>query len=238
MTANEKIAALQKACENTNFAYDTEYPLSQYPWAFKEVESTEELLMHLNEDYAIRNGFLYRNLAMVQQINGGDEWLTLRLDEKTKEYTPIESISFSLMQSKYPKEKMTAYLHQLADPDYTQWETTLITKNQCHTQPMLDYQDTLLVLKPSSLAPEYQSPQYQLFYATSGFGCNPTAMGQAVYGYFVADKEATRMSRSDFIGVLKEEHTPTWAKETLAHWEIEQEIMENQQEPTDITQGQ
>ena len=119
MTIKEKITALKQACENTNLAYDTEHPLSQYPWAFKGVESTEELLMHLNEDYSIRNGFLCHNLAMVQQINGGNEWLTLRLDENAKEYTPIESISFARMQSKYPvvKSKSPRYpQHQMKLP--------------------------------------------------------------------------------------------------------------------------
>lgn len=158
MTTKEKMKALQLACENTNLAYDTQYPLFQYPWAFKEVSSPEELLSHLAEDYAIRNGFLYENLAMVQQINGGDEWLTLRLDKDTKEYTPIESVSFSLMQRKYPKEKMTVYLHQLADPEYPQWKDASIAPDQCHTQSLLDYQDKLLVLKKSALAPEYQFP--------------------------------------------------------------------------------
>lgn len=62
-------------------------------------------------------------------------------------------------------------------------------------------------------------------------------MGQAVYGYFLADKEQTRMHRSDFIGVLKEEHIPLWAEETLTDWKKEWEIETSPQQSNDITQA-
>jgi len=36
-----------------------------------------------------------------------------------------------------------------------------------------------------------------------------------VFGYFLKDGEETQYNRSDFVGVLKDEHLPDWAKEKL-----------------------
>ena len=51
--------------------------------------------------------------------------------------------------------------------------------------------------------------------ATGGFGCVPTAAGRAVYATCLGDGEQTRWNRSDFIGILREEHLPDWARESL-----------------------
>lgn len=51
--------------------------------------------------------------------------------------------------------------------------------------------------------------------ATGGFGCGPSAAGRAVYATCLGDGEQTRWDRSDFIGILKEEHLPDWARERL-----------------------
>lgn len=66
------------------------------------------------------------------------------------------------------------------------------------------YENRLLVLKPSVLTEAYRDMKYQLFYATSGFGCDPTKMGSKVYGFFIEDGEYTSFQRSDFVGVLKD----------------------------------
>ena len=79
-----------------------------------------------------------------------------------------------------------------------------------------DYKEKLLVLKPSVLVDEYKSPDYQLFYAQSGFGCSPTASGRKVFGFFLKDGENTNFNRGDFLGVIRDECVPEWAGEKLA----------------------
>jgi len=79
-----------------------------------------------------------------------------------------------------------------------------------------DYTGKLLILSPSVLKDEYKTPDFQLFYAQSGFGCSPTALGRKVYGKFLKDGENTHFDRSDFIGVIKDECIPEWAAEKLA----------------------
>ena len=67
----------------------------------------------------------------------------------------------------------------------------------------------------------YKSPDYQMFLASGGFGCSPTARGRRVYGQFIKDNEQTSFYRQDFLGVLKNEYLPDWAREKLAEIQSE-----------------
>ena len=73
----------------------------------------------------------------------------------------------------------------------------------------------LLLIKPSALAEEYRKPEYQLFYAVSGFGCDPEKLGRKVYGAFLFDGDQTSFPRSSFLGVMKPELIPEWAQEKI-----------------------
>ena len=74
----------------------------------------------------------------------------------------------------------------------------------------------MLVLRGDVLKDQYKTPEDQLFLAESGFGCTPNARGRKVFGKFLKDGEETNFQRGDFIGILKEEYLPEWAKEKLA----------------------
>ena len=82
-----------------------------------------------------------------------------------------------------------------------------------------DYTGKLLILKPHILKDEYKTPDYQLFYAESGFGCSPTASGRKVFGRFLKDGENTSFNRAEFLGVIRDECIPEWAAEKLAELE-------------------
>ena len=69
-----------------------------------------------------------------------------------------------------------------------------------------------MVLNPECLKGEYREAKYQLFFANGGFGCDPTKMGRAVFGYFVADGEYCRWDRDAFIGVATDEAVAEWKK--------------------------
>ena len=73
----------------------------------------------------------------------------------------------------------------------------------------------LVMIPPYTLKESCWSPENQLWLATGGFGCSPSAAGRAVYATCLGDGEQTRWDRSDFIGILKEEHLPDWARESL-----------------------
>ena len=80
----------------------------------------------------------------------------------------------------------------------------------------LDYTGKVLILRPNALKEEFWSDRCQLWVGETGFGCSPTARGQAVFAVCLGDNEKARWSRSDFIGVLDEKYLPDWAEEKLA----------------------
>ncbi len=86
-----------------------------------------------------------------------------------------------------------------------------------------DYTGKVMVIHPSWLSENYLTPEFQLFHAQTGFGCSPTAAGRKVFGTFLYDGEETSLDRSDFIGELKDEHLPDWAREKLEPQNIQEE---------------
>ena len=85
----------------------------------------------------------------------------------------------------------------------------------CIAPDNLNFENKVMVLKPSILKDEYKTPDYQLFYCESGFGCCPTARGRKVFGQFLFDGEQTNYDRQDFIGELKPGLLPQWAADKV-----------------------
>ena len=79
-----------------------------------------------------------------------------------------------------------------------------------------EYIGEVLILRAELLTDEYKKTDSQLFLAESGFGCDPTASGRAVFGQFLIDGEKARFNREDFVGICADEHLPEWATEKLA----------------------
>lgn len=78
-----------------------------------------------------------------------------------------------------------------------------------------DYSGRVLILNPHIMKDQYKTPDDQLFLAKDGFGCSPSASGRKVFGEFLKDGEQTHFNRADFIGIIKEEYLPEWAREKL-----------------------
>ena len=96
-----------------------------------------------------------------------------------------------------------------------QAELKLFDGSHCDDMTGQALEGTVLVMSPFTLKESYWAPENQLWLATGGFGCNPTASGRAVYATCLGDGEQARWNRSDFIGILREEHLPDWAREHL-----------------------
>ncbi|MDD3193027.1 MAG: DUF3849 domain-containing protein [Oscillospiraceae bacterium] len=79
----------------------------------------------------------------------------------------------------------------------------------------LDYTGKVLVLSPDILKESCWRQEDQLWYAYDGFGCRPHARGRSIRCECLGDGEQTRWNRTDFVGVLKDEHLPQWARERL-----------------------
>lgn len=77
----------------------------------------------------------------------------------------------------------------------------------------------LIILRPSSLSPEYRTADCQLGYATGGFGCTPNAGGRAVYFRELYSGEECRWNIGDVLGIADMEKLPEWAKQKVAEHE-------------------
>ena len=73
------------------------------------------------------------------------------------------------------------------------------------------YEGKFVIISPEFFKPEYRCAKYQLFLAKGGFGCDPSKMGNAVFG---ADcEEHYRQERYNILGVATEEAIQEWEKE-------------------------
>jgi len=78
-----------------------------------------------------------------------------------------------------------------------------------------DIEGKVIILKPSSLSPEYRTAINQLQIATSGFGCNPNASGRAVYCTNLYTGVKYRHNRYDVAGVADMSCLPEWARKKI-----------------------
>lgn len=94
----EEQRSLGEACQRNGwlrrggFAWQDDPYLEEYPYEFDRCFSMDDLSDFLsNGNWAIRQGVIYGDLAFIQQVDGGDEWWTLKQDGN--EWVPFESLS-------------------------------------------------------------------------------------------------------------------------------------------------
>jgi len=108
------------ACNKNPWLADREYDLSDYRYSFREVSGVDELrdvFMHGN--WAIRSGYIYKDLAFVQQVDGGDEWLALK--KENGKWKDFESISFGHILKHDGEEYFRNYVDRLANSTIEQY---------------------------------------------------------------------------------------------------------------------
>ena len=151
-----------------------------------------------------------------------------RISHYNKEWAKGFHIPQDTTQYQFVVDSHPGLVNLFTDTVRQAWqELGLFDKRHC-TGADEDFEGRVLVLKPTILKDEYKTPDFQLFLAEGGFGCSPTARGRKIYGQFLKDGEETNYERRDFLGVLKDEHLPDWAREKLA----EKHEQTNEQEIT------
>lgn len=95
----EEQKSLEAACQQNGWlrrgGYDWQDDpyLEEYPYEFDRCFSMDDLSDFFSHgNWAIRQGVLYGDLAFIQQVNGGDEWWTLK--QAGDDWLPFESVSF------------------------------------------------------------------------------------------------------------------------------------------------
>ena len=82
----------------------------------------------------------------------------------------------------------------------------LITRGDEGLAPLSgDITGKVVVIAHTRLNKRYQSPRFQLFKATGGFGCKEGGLGSAVFGQYLADGEDDRRERQELIGIASDE---------------------------------
>ena len=98
ITGREHEELVEKCQENGwlkvgGFDWQDDPFLEEYPYEFSRTDSVDRLREALGSgNWAIRQGFCYRDLAFIQQVNGGDEWWTLKRTDSG--WLAFESWSF------------------------------------------------------------------------------------------------------------------------------------------------
>lgn len=79
------------------------------PFSFVQIDDFEYLELFFDYgNWAIRNGVVYGDLAFINQVNGGDEWLTLkRFGDR---WLAFESVTFGPMIA---RSEFSAYIVRL-----------------------------------------------------------------------------------------------------------------------------
>ena len=95
----EECQDIIKACVTTGRFSSPDFPEDDYSWGIVKMDDSATIAEQIVEyDWAIRTGFVYKDVAFVQQVEGGDEWLALKRDGDT--WVPFESYSLSRMALK------------------------------------------------------------------------------------------------------------------------------------------
>lgn len=79
------------------------------PYSFCEIDDIEILEMYFDHgNWSIRDGVVYKDLVFINQVNGGDEWWTLKKDGEG--YLAFESITFGPI---IHRRKFMAFIRRL-----------------------------------------------------------------------------------------------------------------------------
>ena len=76
-----------------------------------------------------------------------------------------------------------------------------------------DYTGRIMIIRPEYFSSRNFTPEEQLFLAQPGPGCDPKEYGGAVNGVFLYDREEASLTSDCFLGAMREEHIPMWARE-------------------------
>lgn len=171
---------------------------------------------HFNSDCvkSIIKEFGFDRVNFILRYNLKNAQHDTRYSEENREWGESLYDPESNMRHDYIINSHPILLNAFTDEIRNEWDKlNLWNSSHCIDKTSVNLEGKILVINPSRLYDEYKTPEDQLFKATAGFGCSPTAIGRTVYGYFLKDGEETSWDRSAFIGVLKDELIPDWVKE-------------------------
>lgn len=190
--------------------------------------------MHLNQDCAQRviNQYGFKRVGWVLSNTIQQKDYDGRFSPRSKAWAKQTFIPPDDHNLDFVVESHPAVLDGFAE-QFRKAQAQLQMFGQTHCEDLTgqELEGKVLVMSPYTLKESYWAPENQLWLATGGFGCRPTATGRAVYATCLGDGEQCRWNREDFIGVLREEHLPDWARDSL------EQLQSQKQDIREISMG-
>lgn len=81
----------------------------------------------------------------------------------------------------------------------------------CAESSKMNFENQILILNPTFLAPEYRTKEDQMVLAISGFGCTPGRRSHKIYCQSLCDGEKFYIRGYDVLGVLDSQNVSEWA---------------------------
>lgn len=110
--SDQENASLIHSCLGNAWLNDNEYDLSEYPFDFIKCHRKLDLMNYMSQgNWALRQGFVYRDIAFVQQVNGGDEYLTF-IKKNDWNWIAFDSVS---VEKTIEKNQFYSYFKDIYD---------------------------------------------------------------------------------------------------------------------------
>lgn len=173
---------------------------------------------HFNSDCAdaVIKEFGFDRVNFILQYNLKQAQHDARYSEDNREWGKWMYAPESNMRKDYLINEHPVLLNSFTDKVRSEWDRlNLFDSSHCDDKAGVNLAGKILVINPKCLVDKYKTPEDQLFFAKSGSGCRPDAIGRSVFGYFLKDDERYCWHRENFIGVLKDEFVPDWVKDKL-----------------------
>ena len=138
-----------------------------------------------------------------------------KLDGLFSEYFEV-GVSDEYMEilGEYLQRQQKAYATLVQQREARGSDGTVFGAADCLPEPQKQrYVGQVVVMAPTSLAPEFRTKDNQLLYVVGGNGAEPNSRGTKVFVRDCWSGERFYVRRSDVIGILQPEKLPNWAKE-------------------------
>lgn len=110
--SDQENASLTHSCLGNAWLNDNDFDLSDYPFDFIKCQRKLDLMNYMSHgNWALRQGFVYKDIAFVQQINGGDEYLTF-IKKNDWNWIAFDSVS---VEKTIEKNQFYSYFKDIYD---------------------------------------------------------------------------------------------------------------------------
>lgn len=177
--------------------------------------------MHLNADTAKgiieKYGFQRVNWVLSNTLNEKKSDGRFSVDNKTwgrKCYIPHDENNWVFSVESHPAV-LDGFINQVrkAWDDLGMYDAKYCIEEDGEE---FDYTDRICIFNAQRMKEDRLRPEEQIFFAESGFGCQPNSRGTKVFGRFLYDGEECYVRRQNLVGIMKDEYIPDWVHEKLA----------------------